>query len=176
MTNITPATDLHQGFSSPDATATPWAEARPHLEDAKIYWLSTVRPDGRPHVAPLMSVWLDGALYFCTGPDERKAQNLADNPHCIITTGTNALDGLDMVVEGDAVRVSDDTLLRRIAAAYEPKYGREWSYTVHDGHFYHGKGSVPEDATGGALVFEVAPRTAFGFGKGGPYSQTRFRF
>ena len=45
-----------------------------------MYWLSTVRPDGRPHVTPLMSVWLEGALYFCTGPDERKAKNLVRNP------------------------------------------------------------------------------------------------
>ena len=49
-----------------------------------MYWLSTVRPDGRPHVTPLLGIWLDGALYFCTGPDERKAKNLARNPRCIL--------------------------------------------------------------------------------------------
>ncbi len=69
-----------------------WSEGRERLEGAEVYWISTVRPDGRPHVTPLLSVWLDGALYFCTGPDERKAKNLVRNPHCILTTGCNALD------------------------------------------------------------------------------------
>lgn len=62
-----------------------------------------VRPDGRPHFSTLLGVWLDGALYSCAGPGERKAKNLAQNPHCILTTGRNDLaDGVDLVVEGDA--------------------------------------------------------------------------
>jgi nitroimidazol reductase NimA-like FMN-containing flavoprotein (pyridoxamine 5'-phosphate oxidase superfamily) len=79
MPDKEPATELHPQFSSEGATATPWAEAREQLEKASIYWLATVRPDGRPHVTPLLAVWLDGALYFCTGPSERKAKNLAHN-------------------------------------------------------------------------------------------------
>src|SRR5438067_6510946 len=112
------AAELDARFSSDAATPTAWPAARRRLEDAELYWLSTVRPDGRPHVTPLIAVWLDDALYFCTGPSERKAKNLARNPHCILTTGSNALDeGLDLVVEGDAVQVSDDGNLRRIADA-----------------------------------------------------------
>lgn len=64
MTDIGPTAELDPQFSSPDATPTPWAVARGHLEKAEIYWLSTVRPDGRPHVTPVVAVWLDGALYF----------------------------------------------------------------------------------------------------------------
>ena len=128
-----------------------------------------MRPDGRPHVTPLIAAWLDRALYFCTGPDERKALNLAENPHCALTTGANALhEGLDIVVEGDAVRVTDDELLRRIAAAYVDKYGEEWRFEARDGAFHHSDG-------GEAWVFEVAPARALGFGKG-VYSQTRWRF
>jgi hypothetical protein len=41
------------------------------------FWLSTARPDGRPHVTPFIAVWLDEALWFCTGADELKAKNLA---------------------------------------------------------------------------------------------------
>lgn len=63
-----------------------------------------------------MSVWLDSALYFCTGPSERKAKNLAGNSRCVITTGCNVLhEGLDLVVERDAARVSDEARLRRVA-------------------------------------------------------------
>jgi general stress protein 26 len=164
-----PLTELDQAFSGDGASPTPWSEAQERLEQAEIYWLSTVRPDGRPHVTPLIAVWLDGALHFCTGATERKAKNIADNPHCILTTGCNTYDhGLDLVVEGDAVRVSDDTRLQRLADAWEAKYGSFWHFTVRDGLFHHSGRD--------ALVYEVAPQTAFGFGKGDTFSQTRWRF
>jgi nitroimidazol reductase NimA-like FMN-containing flavoprotein (pyridoxamine 5'-phosphate oxidase superfamily) len=168
MAGKEPVAELDARFSSDTATATEWTRARDQLESAELYWLSTVRPDGRPHVTPLLAVWLDGALSFCTGPTERKAKNLAGNPHCVLTTGSNALnEGLDLVVEGDAVRVSDDAKLRRIADVYESKYGKEWHFDVREGAFRHEGGQ--------ALVYEVAPSTVFGFGKG-EFSQTRWRF
>jgi len=150
---------------------TSWTEATEQLEQAELFWLSTVRPDGRPHVTPLIAVWLDGALYLCTGANERKARNLAHNPHCILTTGRNTLneDGLDLVVEGDAVRVTDDAKLRRIAGRYEAKYGPDWHFDVDNGAFHGQEDNV-------ALVFEVVPATAFGFGKGKVFSQTRWQF
>ena len=167
MAGKEPVAELQPQFSSNDATTTAWAEARERLEKAEVYWLSTVRPDGRPHVTPVVSVWLDGALYFCTGPGERKAKNLAHNAHCVITTGCNALhEGLDLVVEGDAVPVHEEAQLRRVADRYALKYG--WHFEVRDGLFY-GEG-------GAALVYELRPITAFGFGKGEPFSQTRWRF
>jgi general stress protein 26 len=161
--------ELDPRFSSPDATPTPWQQARRLLENAETYWLSTVRPDGRPHVTPLVAVWLDGAMYFCTGPDERKAKNLAGNPHCILTSGNNAFAGLDVVVEGDAVRVSDEAKLQRVAGAFASKYDELFHFGVGDGVFLNGEG-------GEALVFEVAPRKALGFGKDEAFSQTRWQF
>lgn len=62
MAGKEPVAELDARFSSDGATRTGWAEARRRLEDAEVYWLSTVRPDGRPHVTPLLSVWLDGAF------------------------------------------------------------------------------------------------------------------
>jgi nitroimidazol reductase NimA-like FMN-containing flavoprotein (pyridoxamine 5'-phosphate oxidase superfamily) len=165
-----PVAELNPQFSSADATPTLWVEARERLEKAEVYWLSTVRPNGRPHVTPLIAVWLNGALYFCTGASERKAKNLACNPHCILTTGCNTLhEGLDLVVEGDAVQVSDEARLQRVAETYTAKYGPEWHFTVRDGAFHGDQGNV-------ALVYEVTPTTAFGFGKGKSFSQTRWRF
>jgi nitroimidazol reductase NimA-like FMN-containing flavoprotein (pyridoxamine 5'-phosphate oxidase superfamily) len=165
-----PDAHLDQRFSSPDATATDWAAARRQIEDAEIFWLSTVRSDGRPHVTPLISVWVDGAAYFCTGPDEQKAVNLSQNPHCILTTGCDRIDeGLDVVVEGEARRISDDAELQRLAAAWEAKYGSDWHFDVRDGAFHHDGGE--------ALVFELAPVKALGFGRGAEqYSHTRWRF
>ncbi|PZS05009.1 MAG: pyridoxamine 5'-phosphate oxidase [Candidatus Chloroheliales bacterium] len=164
-----PVAELEPQFSSADAAVTPWAEASAHLEKAEVFWLSTVRPDGRPHATPLLAVWLDDALYFCTGESERKAKNLERNTHCILTTGCNALndEGLDLVVEGEAVRVSDEARLQRLADRYAAKY--DWHYTVSDGAFHGDSGNV-------ALVYEVTPTTAFGFGKGKSFSQTRWRF
>jgi hypothetical protein len=163
-----PVGELDARFSSEGASALPWTQAQQGLRDAEVYWLSTVRADGRPHVTPLIGVWLDSALYFCTGPTEQKARNLEHSLHCALTTGCNALDeGLDLVVEGDAVRLRDDDRLRVLATAFEDKYGSVWHFDVHDGAF-HGEG-------GEALVFEVAPGTVFGFRKGA-YSQTRWRF
>ena len=109
MARQEPLTTIHPAYSDPHATATPWAAGAAQLEQARVFWISTVRPDGRPHVTPLIAVWLDGALYFCTGASERKAKNIEQNAHVILTTGRNTMDEdtLDMVVEGDAVRVRD---------------------------------------------------------------------
>ncbi|MPZ62401.1 MAG: pyridoxamine 5'-phosphate oxidase family protein [Propionibacteriales bacterium] len=129
-------------------------------------------PDGRPHVTPLLAVWQDGALYFCTGPTERKARNLANNPHCVLTTatgGTSLHEGLDLVIEGDAVRVTDSARLHRLADAYESKYGSDWRFEVRDGGFF-------SEPPGVVLVYEVVPSTGFGFGRSEAYSQTRWRF
>jgi nitroimidazol reductase NimA-like FMN-containing flavoprotein (pyridoxamine 5'-phosphate oxidase superfamily)/ketosteroid isomerase-like protein len=167
-----PVAELDSRYSTEGATPVSWGEASTQLENAEVFWISTVRPDGRPHVTPLIAVWLDGALHFCTGPDERKAKNLDRNPKCILTTGTNAIDeGLDLVVEGEAVRVTDDARLRQIAEAYVSKYGEEWRFGVQDGNFVHG---AAESSI--AIVFEVSPQTALGFRKGNEFSQTRWRF
>ena len=170
MASNAPATTIDQRFSSPDATATSWDTARQHLERAQVYWLTTVRSDGRPHVTPLIAVWLDDALYFSTGPDEQKARNLKTNTHIVVTTGCNRLDnGLDLVIEGNAVRVIDESKLQLLVQMFAAKYGTEiWDFSVRDGGF---------DSLGNlAIVFEVAPTSVFGYGKGATFSQTRWRF
>jgi nitroimidazol reductase NimA-like FMN-containing flavoprotein (pyridoxamine 5'-phosphate oxidase superfamily) len=165
-----PVTEL-SSFSSENARPTAWTRGRRELKEAELYWLSTVRPDGRPHVTPLLGVWLDGALYFCTGPDERKAKNLAQNPGCILTTGRNDLDGLDLVVEGVAVIVSDEIERHGVADTFESKYGPH--FEAPDGT-WEGLGEAMRH--GDVLLFRVAPSVAFGFGKGRLYSQTRWGF
>jgi general stress protein 26 len=165
-----PVTDLGP-FSSENADPTAWTRGRRELKDAELFWLSTVRPDGRPHVTPLLGVWLDGALYFCTGADERKAKNLAQNPSCVLTTGRNDLDGLDLVVEGDAMTVSDEVERRSVADTFESKYGPH--FEAPDGT-WAGLGDAIRK--GDALLYRVVPSTALGLGKGGRYSQTRWSF
>jgi hypothetical protein len=167
MTDEEPIGEFDQRFSSPDATPTPWAEARTQLETAEVFWLSTVRPGGRPHVTPLISVWLDGAPWFVTGATERKALNLETNPHCVLTTGCNDLnEGLDVVVEGEAIPVIDKATLQRVAEAFAGKYPEPFKFTVGD--FYGGGGD--------ALVFRIGMSKVFGFRHLPISSQTRWRF
>jgi general stress protein 26 len=167
MTAKEPTAELVPQFSSDGAVSTPWTKATEILDQAEIYWLSTVRPDGRPHVTPLVAVFLDGSMFFCTGAGERKAKNLVDNSHCIITTGCNKMsEGLYVVIEGDAVRITGQAKLGSVAEKYASKY--DWHYDVRNGEFHDG------DTV--AKVFEVVPTTGFGFGKGEPFSQTRWRF
>ncbi|MGV9315971.1 pyridoxamine 5'-phosphate oxidase family protein [Streptomyces sp. NPDC003691] len=163
-----PAGEIATGFSDPAARALDWATADRLLDEAEIFWLSTVRPDGRPHVTPLITVRHEGRLHFCTGAGERKAGNLRENPEVVLTTGTNSLaKGCDLVVEGTAGRVTDGAVLRTLADAYVAKYGADWTFEVGDG--------VLDGEGGPALVFRVEPRTVFAFAKD-PYAQTRFRF
>lgn len=170
MAELEPVTEL-SAFSSDDAIPTEWRQARRELQDAEVYWLSTVRPEGRPHVTPLLGIWLDGALYFSTGPDERKAKNLAGNPRCILTTGCNKLDGLDLVVEGQAAKVNDLAELSSVADTFESKYDAH--FTAPEGTWFGLGDAIRRNE---ALVFRVTPLTAFGFDKGTPYSQTRWSF
>lgn len=169
MPHVTPTAELDVRFSDPKASAADWSAAAAQLRDAEVFWLTTVRPDGRPHVTPLITVWQDDALHFCTGPGERKAKNLRENREVVLTTGAPSLsEGHDVVVEGEAVRVTDPAALGVLADAYVRKYGPDWTFTVGDGVFVHEAGE--------ALVFRVAPRTVFGFAKGDPFGQTRWRF
>jgi len=164
-----PVTKIDPRFSDPDAVSTPWDETRRALEGAELFWISTVRADGRPHVTPLVAVWLDGALHFSTGATEQKAMNLRGNPHVILTTGCNHWEeGLDVVVEGDAVQVTDDDMLQRLAVAWATRWNGQWQFQVHDGSFQHPSG-------GTALVFSVTPTKVFAFAKG-HFSHTRHQF
>jgi nitroimidazol reductase NimA-like FMN-containing flavoprotein (pyridoxamine 5'-phosphate oxidase superfamily) len=163
------STRLDPRFSEPDATATTWDDAVAVLRSAGVSWLTTVRADGRPHVTPLVAVWLDGAVHFCTGPEEQKARNLAANPHVVLTTGCNRWDdGLDVVVEGRAERTTDEATLARLADAWRATWDGRWDFEVRNGAFHHPDG-------GEAHVWSVTPTKVLAFGRG-TFSHTTHRF
>src|SRR5687768_10878165 len=133
-----PTTDLDARYGEADVAPTAWADVEALLESAELYWLTTIRPAGGPHQTPLIGVYHDGAVHFCTGPDEQKARNIAADQHVLMSSGTNTLHaGTDVVVEGTAVRVADDAVLVALATAWEDKYGAEWHFDAHDGAFHH---------------------------------------
>jgi general stress protein 26 len=163
-----PTTTLDPRFSDPDTSPTTWDDTVRTLETAELFWITTVRADGRPHVSPLAAVWFGGAIHFTTGAAEQKAMNLRTTPHVILTTGCNHWDrGLDVVVEGDAVQVTDDAALQRLADAWRTKWDGRWQFEAREGVFHHEAGE--------ALVFSVAPIKVLAFGKGS-FTHTRHRF
>lgn len=164
-----PTTSLDTRFSEPGSAATSWEMTRQVLEAAQLSWITTVRNDGRPHVSPLVAVWVDESLWFCTGAAEQKAVNLHTNRHVVLTTGCNSWDhGLDVVVEGEATRETDNGILRQLAQAWSAKWDGRWQYQARDGAFH-------DPGTGEALVYRVTPRKVLAFGKGG-FTHTRHRF
>ena len=168
MPNQSPRATLDARYSEENAQATPWTDAVTRLEAAGLFWVSTVRSDGRPHVTPVVAVWMDGALYFSSGPGEQKSRNLAANQHCAVTTGCNTWnEGFDIVLHGEAVVVRDLPLLRRVADAFLAKYGSDWAFEVADDGTFGGHGV--------SLVYQLTPAHALGFGKG-PFSHTRWDF
>jgi uncharacterized pyridoxamine 5'-phosphate oxidase family protein len=168
----TPATTLDPRYSDAAARPTGWEETRELLETAELSWIATVRADGRPHVTPLVAVWLDGALYFHTGAEEQKFANLGANPHVALMTGCNRWDeGIDVVVEGLAVHVTDEKVLTRVAAAFAVKWDGRWQLAVRDGRFYNRTASDwPSE------LFEVQPAKVFAFAKGEHGGATTHRF
>jgi nitroimidazol reductase NimA-like FMN-containing flavoprotein (pyridoxamine 5'-phosphate oxidase superfamily) len=165
-----PVTELDPRFSDQKAVATGWEETRRVLEDAELFWITTVRVDGRPHVTPLVAVWLDDAIHFATGAGEQKAVNLRTSQNVILTTGCNDWEqGLDVVVEGEAVQVIDERVLERLAEAWAAKWDARWQYEVHKRSFRHEGGSEA------VLVFAVKPAKVLAFAKG-TFGQTRHQF
>jgi nitroimidazol reductase NimA-like FMN-containing flavoprotein (pyridoxamine 5'-phosphate oxidase superfamily) len=130
------------------------------------HWLATTRPDGRPHVMPVGAAWSDGHFYFTSGPGTRKSKNLARNPKCVITVAGT---GMDIVVEGEAKKVTDEAKLKRLAELYASS---GWAPTVRDGAFYHDY-SAPSAGPPPWEVYEFTPETVFGLGHEGA---TRWRF
>jgi general stress protein 26 len=167
MAESEPTVEFNGDFSEPGAQAVPWPEVARVLQDSEMFWLSTVRADGRPHVTPLPAVWHGGALHFCTSEPEQKTRNLEHEPRVVLTTGTNQMrSGLDVVVEGTAEPVTDPDRLTELAALWKSKL--DWDFGVREGGF------TDEQGTAG-LVFAVRPAKVLSFGKA-PYSQTRYRF
>ncbi len=117
----------------------PWKWAERRLQKAHTYWLSTTRPDGRPHTMPLWCVWLEGKLFFSTGRKSRKARNLARNPRCVVCA---AVGNGSVVVEGVARRMTDTPVTRRASVLYARKYDSP----------------IPS----GEPVYAVEPQVAFG--------------
>lgn len=99
-----------------------WEHAEQRLRESRSYWLVTVRPDGRPHATPLWGVWLEYALFLDGPPTTTWGRNLTLNPEVTIHV-ESASD--TVILEGRIEDLTTDGgLARRIAQAWDEKYGR----------------------------------------------------
>lgn len=131
----------------------PWGKVQEKMEAARNYWLATVRPDDRPHAAPVWGIWVDDAFYFGTGKESRKARNLLANPAIVVhlESGDDVI-----IIEGNVEVVTDMGLLSRLDVVYQTKYN--------------------VNLVGEHPVFAVRPRTAYAWlEKDFPGSATRWQ-
>jgi hypothetical protein len=152
----------------------PWSRARDALATgargpATASFLGTVRPDGRPHSAGVGVAWHDGDVYFTSGPGTRKSKNLAANPACTVSM---RLMGIDLVLEGEAERVTDPATIETIAALY-----RDVGWPAQaDGDVITAPFSAPSAGPAPWHVYRVTFHTVFGVASAEPFGATRWRF
>jgi len=124
------------------------------LKAARNYWVSSTRPDGRPHARPVWGVYVNGTVYFGGSPEVRWARNLAKNPAVVVH-----LESGDQVVilEGTVEKHTEENtsaeLLTQIDDAYEAKY----------------------DMRHGTPVWQLKPHVAFAWTRF-PDDTTRWKF
>jgi len=151
----------------------PWS--RPHdILAAGIFFgrpafLSTMRPDGRPHSAGIGAIWLDGDIYFTSGPGTRKSRNLAVNPACTISA---ALKTIDIVFEGEAVRVTDRLTLERVAGRFRED---GWQVQV-EGDAITAPYNAPSAGPPPWHLYRFTFHTAIGNATAEPHGATLWRF
>jgi hypothetical protein len=152
----------------------PWSRPRDLLASEPpgpetSFFLGTSRPDGRPHAAGIGALWDDGELYFTSGPGTRKARNLAANPACTISV---KLEGIDLVMEGEAARITDGPTLERVAGRYREN---GWPAEV-EGEAFTAPFSAPSAGPPPWQLYRFTLHTAFGVAAAEPHGATRWRF
>ena len=152
--------------------ALPWSRAHQALVEAlerSTYFLGTVGPDGKPHAAGVGALWSDGDLYVVSGPGTRKSRTLAANPACTLSV---PLRGLDLVLEGEAARVTDAPTLERLATLYREK---GWPAQV-EGDAFTAPYNAPSAGPPPWYLYRFTVHTVFGLATEEPYGASRWRF
>jgi hypothetical protein len=121
------------GDAPADGSVLDWATVVDWLVRARNYWISSTRPDGRPHAMPVWGLWIDGTLWFSTDPDSYKARNLAARPDVVIH-----LESGDEVciLDGTARQISSTELPASFVDAYDAKYGHRLDLSEPSFGFY----------------------------------------
>ncbi len=133
-------------------------------------WLATINPDGSPHVNGVGAIWVDGAFWFETGDETRKAKNLAHDPRCTISL---AVHEFDLDLDGTASKVTDPPTV----AAMAQRWAADWPCRVDNtGQALTADFSAPSAGPPPWFVYRVTPRAATAVGTVEPGGATRWRF
>lgn len=154
--------------------ALPWSRAGERLatempDAATPAFLSTVNADGRPHSAGIGPAYVDGAVYFTSGPGTLKSRNLADRPACTLSL---RFTGLDLVLDGEAARVTDAETIDAVTAAYR---AGGWP-AERDGDAITAPFSAPSAGPAPWYLYRFTFHQAVGVASAEPYGSTRWRF
>jgi hypothetical protein len=142
----------------------------PDAHNSRTTWLSTINEDGTPHVTAVGALWLDGAFWFQTGAT-RKGRNVARDPRCSIAV---SIRDADVVIEGDALRVTDPNAVARIAKAWADQ---GWPAEPDEsGSGITAPFNAPSQGPPPWHVYRIQPRSAIVTMSTEPGGLTRFRF
>jgi hypothetical protein len=143
----------------------------PDAVNSRSTWLSTTNQDGSPHVTPVGALWLDGAYWFQTRASTRKGRNVARDPRCSIAVSVN---GADIIVEGDAARVTEPGAVARAAKAWADQ---GWPAEPDaSGQGITAPFNAPSLGAPPWNVYRIEPRSAIVTLTAEPGGLTRFRF
>lgn len=138
--------------------------------NSRTTWLTTINHDGSPHVTAVGAMWLDGTWWFQTG-DTRKKRNVARDPRCSLAV---SIQGADVVVEGDAVHVTDTDAVARVAKAWADN---GWPVEpAADGSGLTAPFNAPSQGPPPWQVYRIEPRSAIVVQSEEPGGLSRFRF
>jgi hypothetical protein len=162
------ATDAAAGAAPID-----WDETSRLFAAERWYWVATTSEQGRQHLRPVLAVWVDERIYSTTSPATRKGRDLTSNPSAALAA--RAPD-VDIVIEGKAGWIDDRQQLRRVAGAYQDKYG--WPVTVTDDNAFDAPYGAPTAGHPPYRVYELTPTVAYALGTGNNLGErsTRYRF
>ena len=99
----------------------PWRTIDIWLQSYRSVWLSTTRPDGRPHCVPVWYLWLpdEKLVYVVTHYTSVKAKNLQSQRYVVLCAG-NADDTI--ILEGIAHLVTGAAEKKRVNDLWMEKY------------------------------------------------------
>jgi hypothetical protein len=134
-------------------------------------WLTTLNPDGGPHVTGIGALWVDGAFWFETGRRTRKGLNLARDPRCALSVAT---DVFDLVVEGEAAPVTEPETFRAMAERWS---ATGWPCQVDEsGQALTAEFSAPSAGPPPWAVYRLDVRRATALATVEPGGATRWEF
>lgn len=147
------------------------AAPAPDAVNSRTTWLSTVNEDGSPHVTAVGALWVDGTFWFQTGSGTRKGRNVARDRRCSVAV---SIRGADVVLEGDAVRVTEPGAVARIAKAWADQ---GWPAEPDEsGSGITAPFNAPAQGPPPWNVYRIEPRSAIVTSTTEPGGLTRFRF